>query len=170
MFGTFRFNDSLNEAEYVELSRDSGVDARGYTLLVSQDDPHDFLPRGGGLVHTSADQASQACNLCRALKVSPAWLNGYGPMTVVRIGPSRLTGRYSSSAAVTVAGVAGAWPRPQNAPTARMPMAMATGTVARPAEANRKGQPRGGGGKLLGWHHARPPTRTDARPRASMAT
>lgn len=39
MFGTFRFNDSLNEAEYVELSRDSGVDARGYTLLVSRDDP-----------------------------------------------------------------------------------------------------------------------------------
>lgn len=40
MFGTFRYNDSLKEAEYVELSRESGVDARGYTLLVSLHDPH----------------------------------------------------------------------------------------------------------------------------------
>lgn len=45
MFGTFRFNNALNEAEYVELSRDAGVDARGYTLLVSQDDPvHNECP------------------------------------------------------------------------------------------------------------------------------
>lgn len=51
MFGTFRFNDSLNEAEYVELSRDSGVDARGYTLLVSRHDPlhtHNRMPRDVG--------------------------------------------------------------------------------------------------------------------------
>lgn len=40
MFGTFRYNESLKEAEYVELSRESGVDARGYTLLVSVHDPH----------------------------------------------------------------------------------------------------------------------------------
>lgn len=33
MFGTFRYNNTLKEAEYVELSRESGVDARGYTLL-----------------------------------------------------------------------------------------------------------------------------------------
>lgn len=52
MFGTFRFNDSLNEAEYVELSRDSGVDARGYTLLVSRHDPPAYNR------HTLADQAS----------------------------------------------------------------------------------------------------------------
>ncbi|KUI72653.1 hypothetical protein VM1G_08242 [Cytospora mali] len=43
MFGTFRYNDSMNEAEYVELSPNSGVDARGYTLV--------------------------ACNLCRARKL-----------------------------------------------------------------------------------------------------
>ncbi|KAG6366024.1 hypothetical protein INS49_000200 [Diaporthe citri] len=43
MFGTFRYNNSLKEAEYVELSRESGVDARGYTLL--------------------------ACTLCRARKL-----------------------------------------------------------------------------------------------------
>lgn len=46
MFGTFRYNNSLNEPEYVELSRDSGVDARGYTLLVSHHDPHDSLVVG----------------------------------------------------------------------------------------------------------------------------
>lgn len=38
MFGTFRYDDSLKEPEYVELSRDSGVDARGYTLLVGLHD------------------------------------------------------------------------------------------------------------------------------------
>lgn len=44
MFGTFRYNNSLKEAEYVELSRESGVDARGYTLLVSLHHPHHAWP------------------------------------------------------------------------------------------------------------------------------
>lgn len=40
MFGTFRYNKTHKEAEYVELFRESGVDARGYTLIVSLQSPH----------------------------------------------------------------------------------------------------------------------------------
>lgn len=47
MFGAFRLNDSPNEVEYVELSRDGGVDARGYTLLVSQNYAHLCSVAGG---------------------------------------------------------------------------------------------------------------------------
>jgi hypothetical protein len=34
MFGAFRYNDCTEEAEYVELSGNGGVGARGYTLVV----------------------------------------------------------------------------------------------------------------------------------------
>lgn len=133
MFGTFRFNDSLNEAEYVELSRDSGVDARGYTLLVSRDDPPAYTTATRWLTRHHHITGMQALP-CPQGKSRPAPTVTPPRPTGTRVGPPTLTPSYSSSAAAIVAGVAGAWPRPKNAPTVQM--AIATGIVARPAGAD----------------------------------